>query len=798
MKGSPTCATRARRISVGSVLVLLLATLLVQSLFAGPQSKPLDRSRVMALTVRTGDANGEISSLIERQGIAFAPTLQDLQAFRDAGARENLLNALQRAKVVPPPETAVAENQLVFRHLADGAAKAFLCSQEWGSEKKPGVCEEAEREVRAAIAEDPRSASSHYALGALFVRWVYVKGLPPAAAVAELREAVRLEPDFAEAHEELGDALARANDMDGAVAELRESIHRRPDLLGAHIKLQETLKKSKGLEGAIQAIKEDVQREPDIAAYHFDLVQLYRESGNLEGVIAECNEAIRLNPTDSTYHFVLGHALLDGKGDAAAAIPHFREAVRLGDKLEPGINRFNLAIALVANGSFDEALTELRETRRVFPTPGVDHYIVLALLGKGDSAATLAELHPLIQKYPENAFYHAALALVYGRQGDFDKAVAECSVARKLPPDDEGEVKAICDEVERRAHGSRKSEGVGGRQAPAPQATTTIALKDRFHAVEVKKFDVQEGTDLPTDYVQSLQDEIVKEFGKWQQFKQVLLPGQNSAGAAASTLRLSGTVTYFDPGNRAGRYFGSGKGQIVVHVAFGDLSTGETLVTDQVCATLSGGIFGGNARNITHEFAKTLSDTTKLLLEKPVPSPGELASPEAAGPRPPAADRKIVTISSDNYDQGQADLNTQASAGYRLIAFTPKGLERADVTLERSATQPQVFQYRVLRAHQFSNLQKDLNKAALDGYRYCPNTLAWLAGGFGGVGFAIVEKSPVPSKTSYEYRVHAATQVSNAQKDVAKDQRENFSLVATLVTERHIALMERKVVKAGE
>ena len=340
---------------------------------------------------------------------------------------------------------------------------------------------------------------------------------------------------------------------------------------------------------------------------------------------------------------------------------------------------------------------------------------------------------------------------------------------------------------------------LGESQATEPQTTTTIALKDRYHAVEVEKFDVLEGVEFPTDYIQSLQDEIVKEFGKSQQFKQVLLPGQEPADATASTLRLSGTVTYFDKGNRAERYFGSGQGHIVIYVVFGDRPTGETLVTDQISATLSGGVFGGNAKNITHEFAKTLANTTKLLLEKPVPSPGELAPPEAAGPRPPSADHKVVTISSGNYDQGQVNLNAEASTGYRLVAFTPKGMESADVTMESSATPPQVYQYRVLHTHLFGNLEKDLNKAALDGYRYCPNTLAWLAGGFGAVGFAIIEKPPVPSKTSYEYRVHAATQLSNAQKDVVKDQRENFSLVGTFETaDRHIALMERTVSKAGE
>ena len=455
MKGSPTCSKRARRTFVGSVLGgVLLVTLAVQSLSALPQSKALDRSRVMALTVRTGDANGEISSLIELQGITFAPSAEDLQAFRDAGAGERLLNALQHSKVVPLPDTAIAENQLVFRHLAIGAAKAFLCSQRSGSEKNPGVCEEAEREMRAAIAEDPRSASAHYALGALLVKWVWVRGLSSAAPVPELREAVRLEPDFSQAHSLLGEALGMANDVDSAIAEFRECIRLSPDDLGAHVELLQILTKYKGVAESIPLVKEYIRQEPTNAAYHFDLVQLYRGSGNLDGVIAECNEAIRLNPNDSTYHFVLGHALLDGKGDAAAAIPHFREAVRLGDKLEPGTNRYNLGIALVANETYDEALVELREARREFgepPIPGVTQYIAIALLGKGDANGAIEELRPLIAHVPDWSLPHALLAVAYARLNQFTEAIKECAEARKLPPDDEGQVKPICDEIERRA-----------------------------------------------------------------------------------------------------------------------------------------------------------------------------------------------------------------------------------------------------------------------------------------------------------------------------------------------------------
>lgn len=139
-----------------------------------------------------------------------------------------------------------------------------------------------------------------------------------------------------------------------------------------------------------------------------------------------------------------------------------------------------------------------------------------------------------------------------------------------------------------------------------------------------REVQVQEGLEFPPEYVRSLPDEIVKEFGASKTFAQALLPGQSPANATSTMLRLTGTVTYFDPGNRGKRYigFGLGAGQIVAQITYQDRATGQTLVSDQITATFSGGVFGGDASGINREFAKTLATTTKLLLEKSAPASG--------------------------------------------------------------------------------------------------------------------------------------------------------------------------------
>ena len=56
-------------------------------------------------------------------------------------------------------------------------------------------------------------------------------------AIAELEEAIRLEPDLAEAHSDLGVALGRNGDNEGAIRECREAIRLAPKLAEAHLNL---------------------------------------------------------------------------------------------------------------------------------------------------------------------------------------------------------------------------------------------------------------------------------------------------------------------------------------------------------------------------------------------------------------------------------------------------------------------------------------------------------------------------------------------------------------------------------
>ena len=121
-----------------------------------------------------------------------------------------------------------------------------------------------------------------------------------AAAVAARREAIRLQPDDADAHSNLGLALAAQGKLDEAIAEYREAIRLQPDSAEAHYNL-------------------------GIALAH---------QGKLDEAVAEYRTAIRLKPDYAEAHCNLGH-LLRGQGDYAGALAMLRRGHELGTR-QPG------------------------------------------------------------------------------------------------------------------------------------------------------------------------------------------------------------------------------------------------------------------------------------------------------------------------------------------------------------------------------------------------------------------------------------------------------------------------------
>ena len=80
--------------------------------------------------------------------------------------------------------------------------------------------------------------------------------------MTEYREAIRLKPDYALAHYNLGIALRKKGDVDGAIAEYREVIRLRPDAGNVHYDLGMELEQKGEGQSALEEYRKAQESDP--------------------------------------------------------------------------------------------------------------------------------------------------------------------------------------------------------------------------------------------------------------------------------------------------------------------------------------------------------------------------------------------------------------------------------------------------------------------------------------------------------------------------------------------------------
>jgi eukaryotic-like serine/threonine-protein kinase len=119
--------------------------------------------------------------------------------------------------------------------------------------------------------------------------------------VAALRGAIRLQPDFAGAHNNLAAVLRQTGDAEGAAAESRagnEIMKRQTDQQAAVLALRsaEHLMNGGDLDGAISQFRAALIAAPENAKAHYELGLTLKRKGDLPGAAQEFDTAHRLDP----------------------------------------------------------------------------------------------------------------------------------------------------------------------------------------------------------------------------------------------------------------------------------------------------------------------------------------------------------------------------------------------------------------------------------------------------------------------------------------------------------------------
>jgi tetratricopeptide (TPR) repeat protein len=122
------------------------------------------------------------------------------------------------------------------------------------------------------------------------------------AAMVEFRAALRIAPGYADAHNSLGVALARAQRTPEAIAELQAALAADPQRVDVHTNLGNALAQAGRLREAVAEYEEVCRLQPNSGKVHYNLAYGLQLLGRTDEAMEQYQIAVRLDPS------LAGHA----------------------------------------------------------------------------------------------------------------------------------------------------------------------------------------------------------------------------------------------------------------------------------------------------------------------------------------------------------------------------------------------------------------------------------------------------------------------------------------------------------
>jgi protein O-mannosyl-transferase len=208
----------------------------------------------------------------------------------------------------------------------------------------------------------------------------------------------------------LAQFLFQSGRFDEAIVECKKALKIKPDFAAAHNNLGAALVEN---------------RRGDNGAGG--------QTGAVDEAIVHYQRAVQINPNFAQAHSNLGTALLL-KGQVDEAIAHYQKALEIDPDYAEA--RYSLGNAFLAKGRYNESIANYEAALRVRPDYFEAHYNlgrVLATIGKTDEA--LKEFNEALQAGGDSAKVHCALGSLLGRMGHREEAIAHLAEALRLDPD---------------------------------------------------------------------------------------------------------------------------------------------------------------------------------------------------------------------------------------------------------------------------------------------------------------------------------------------------------------------------
>jgi tetratricopeptide (TPR) repeat protein len=294
-------------------------------------------------------------------------------------------------------------------------------------------------------------------------------------AIANLSEAIRIDPKYATAYFHRARVYTAKDDHRRAIADYDQAIKLNPKDAPSYNNRGNAYRSVGAFDRAIADLTAALQIDPKDALYYRNRGLSHWDKGDLDRAIADFSEAIRIDPKYSAVYFDRAGAHA-AKGDHRLAIADYTEAIRYDPKDAASYN--NRGNRFRDIGEYDRAIADYTMASRITPDDPM-LYVNRGLVhrDKGDLDRAIADFSEAIRHDLGYVKAYLNRGLIYEEMGDLERARADFNMALAVPQhdDDADEVQASARKALAALDAGRRSE----RKDTPPDEQSSAPQKDQ-------------------------------------------------------------------------------------------------------------------------------------------------------------------------------------------------------------------------------------------------------------------------------------------------------------------------------
>ncbi len=282
----------------------------------------------------------------------------------------------------------------------------------------------------SGCADDAEKKTRHYQKG-----MEYVAANDEKAAIIEFRNAVQIDPKYAEARYQLGLAYLKTNQAGEAFKELERAASLDLANIDAQIKTAELYFLGKKLKESREKVNAILAANKEFADAYALLAQIELAEGHTAEADKAVTRAVQLKPEVARYYIIQGRILAAlNQSDGAEA------ALKKAVELDPAANNFKALVAFYMGQKKEKEAEQILQQLQAKNPDAPESYIDLAMfyMRKGETAAAEKNILAAIEKKPDSAEFYLMLGNFYYKTRNIAKAeqAYKDAVSKSAKPDD--------------------------------------------------------------------------------------------------------------------------------------------------------------------------------------------------------------------------------------------------------------------------------------------------------------------------------------------------------------------------